>query len=108
VFNVEQIQGLPQHYYAQSENPLPLSERIEQADRFINHTGVSIRHGGNMAYYAPGPDHIQLPPFEAFKDKESYYATAFHELTHNADSRIMPRRKKLPLKFSPFRRGLSA
>lgn len=25
---------------------------------------------------------IHLPPFETFKDKESYYATALHELTH--------------------------
>jgi antirestriction protein ArdC len=82
VFNVEQIDGLPAIYYARPENPLPLSERIEQADRFMTATGATIRHGGNMAYYAPGPDAIQLPPFEAFKDKESYYATALHELTH--------------------------
>ena len=34
VFNVEQIDGLPAHYYAQPVNPLPLSERIENADRF--------------------------------------------------------------------------
>ena len=82
VFNVEQIEGLPALYYAKPENPLPLSDRIEQADQFMTATGATIRHGGNMAYYAPGPDTIQLPPFEAFKDKESYYATALHELTH--------------------------
>jgi antirestriction protein ArdC len=35
-----------------------------------------------MAFYAPSRDAIQMPPFEAFKDKESYYATALHELTH--------------------------
>jgi antirestriction protein ArdC len=29
VFNCEQIEGLPQHYYARPENPLPASERIE-------------------------------------------------------------------------------
>jgi hypothetical protein len=39
-------------------------------------------HGGNHAFYAPARDLIQLPPFEAFKDKESYYATVLHELTH--------------------------
>jgi antirestriction protein ArdC len=91
VFNVEQIDGLPQHYYAQPENPLPASERIENTDRFITATGATIHHAGNNAYYAPGRDIIQLPPFEAFRDKESYYATALHELTHNADFRIMPR-----------------
>jgi len=81
-FNVEQIDGLPAHYYAKPENPLPLSERIEHADRFFANTGATIRYGGNMAFYAPGPDHIQLPPFEAFKDKESFYATLGHESIH--------------------------
>jgi antirestriction protein ArdC len=82
VFNVEQVDGLPAHYYAQPENPLPLSERIESADRFMTATGAEIRHGGNMAFYAPARDVVQMPPFEAFRDKESYYATALHELCH--------------------------
>jgi antirestriction protein ArdC len=82
VFNVEQVEGLPAHYYAQPENPLPLSERIENADRFMTATGATIHHGGPSAFYAPSRDIIQLPPFEAFKDKESYYGTALHELTH--------------------------
>ena len=82
VFNVEQIEGLPAHYYAKPENPLPLSERIESADHFLTATGATIYHGGNSAFYAPGRDLVQMPPFEAFKDKESYYATALHELTH--------------------------
>lgn len=81
-FNVEQIDGLPAHYYAKPENPLPLSERIEHVERFFANTGATIRYGGNMAFYAPGPDHIQLPPFEAFRDKESFYATLGHESVH--------------------------
>jgi antirestriction protein ArdC len=90
VFNVEQIEGLPAHYYAKPENPLPLSERIEGADRFITATGATVYHGGNSAYYAPSRDIVQMPPFEAFRDKESYYATALHELTHwtNHKSRL--------------------
>lgn len=82
VFNVEQVDGLPAHYYAQPVNPLPLNERIEAADAFMTGTGATINHGGNSAFYAPSRDVVQLPPFEAFKDKESYYATALHELTH--------------------------
>ncbi len=82
VFNVEQIDGLPAHFYAKPSNPLPLSERIDHADAFVTATGAEIHHGGNMAYYAPARDIIQLPPFQAFKDKESYYSTALHELTH--------------------------
>ena len=82
VFNVEQVDGLPAHYYAQPENPLPLSERIAHADAFMAGTGATIQHGGNSAFYAPSRDVVQLPPFEAFRDKESYYATGLHELTH--------------------------
>jgi antirestriction protein ArdC len=82
VFNVEQVDDLPAHYYVQPENPLPLSERLESAEAFMAATRADIRHGGNSAYYAPARDTVQLPPFEAFKDRESYYATALHELTH--------------------------
>jgi antirestriction protein ArdC len=82
VFNAEQVEGLPEHFYAQPANPLPLSERIASADAFVAAAKAELRHGGNMAYYAPGPDRIQLPAFEAFRDAESYYATLLHELTH--------------------------
>ncbi|WP_236611903.1 zincin-like metallopeptidase domain-containing protein [Phenylobacterium zucineum] len=41
-----------------------------------------MRHGGNSAYYAVGPDYVQCPPFESFVDPESYYATLAHECTH--------------------------
>jgi antirestriction protein ArdC len=82
VFNVQQVDGLPAHYHAQPVSPLPLPERIEAADAFMNATGVIIRHGGNSAHYSPDRDAVQMPPFEAFNDKESYYATALHELTH--------------------------
>ena len=82
VFNVEQIEGLPPQYYAQTESPLSLSDRISNADEFVARTGANVRHGGNMAFYTQDADRIQLPPFESFKDAESYYGTALHELTH--------------------------
>jgi antirestriction protein ArdC len=82
VFNAEQVDGLPEQFYAQPADPLPLSERIASADAFVAATKAELHHGGNMAYYAPGPDRIQLPAFEVFRDAESYYATLLHELTH--------------------------
>jgi antirestriction protein ArdC len=90
VFNVEQIDGLPDRYYAQPANPIPETERHAEAERFIAGTGAVIHHGGNRAFYAPSRDMIQLPPFEAFKNAESYYGTALHELTHwtNHSSRL--------------------
>jgi antirestriction protein ArdC len=83
VFNAEQCEGLPAHYTARPEAPaLPVAARCEVADRFFAATGATIRHGGTRAYYAEGPDHVQMPPFETFRDAESYAATLAHELTH--------------------------
>lgn len=82
VFNVEQVDGLPDHYYVRPTNPLPPAQRIETAERFAASTRADIRHGGNRAFYAPARDFVQMPPFEAFRDAESYYATLTHELTH--------------------------
>lgn len=82
VFNVEQIDDLPAHYYAAPAAPLPACERLEHADHFFRGTYAQIRTGGNRAYYAIGEDYIQMPPFEAFRDAESYAATLAHELTH--------------------------
>lgn len=82
VFNVEQIDGLPPHFYAPVIPPLDTVTRIEAADRFFGNTEADIRHGGNQAYYRPSSDHVQMPPFLAFRDVESYYATLAHEITH--------------------------
>ncbi len=83
VFNAEQCENLPAHYYAKAVPPaLSPIQRIEAADRFFAATRADIRHGGTRAFYAEGPDYVQMPPFEAFKDAESYAATLAHELTH--------------------------
>lgn len=81
-FNIEQIDGLPEHYYHRPAPVLDPVTRIEKADLFFRNTGAVIRHGGNQAFYAPSPDLIQMPPFETFKDAASYYATLSHEATH--------------------------
>src|SRR6202011_2436226 len=49
---------------------------------FFAATGAAIHHGGNRAYYSISTDHVQMPPFEAFRDAESYYTTLAHETTH--------------------------
>lgn len=82
VFNVEQIDGLPDHYHAKVEPVIDSAQRIEHADAFFAATGADIRHGGNRAYYNGDSDHVQMPVFECFRSPESYYATLAHELTH--------------------------
>jgi antirestriction protein ArdC len=75
VFNVEQIEGLPAQYHTLAEPRLDPVQRIERAEEFFVATRADIRHSGNMAYYNIGSDFVQMPPFEAFRDAESYYAT---------------------------------
>ena len=44
--------------------------------------GADFRHGGNQAFYSPATDHVQMPPFQAFRDGLSYYSILAHEHTH--------------------------
>lgn len=81
VFNLSQIDGLPENFYA-SPTPLPEERRIERADRFIANTGAVIQHQGDRACYIPALDVIKMPPFSAFESAEAYYSTLFHETAH--------------------------
>lgn len=82
VFNVEQIDGLPAHFYARAEATRNPDQRIADAEAFFSATRADIRHGGDSAYYSPGLDYIQMPAFDAFRDAQAYYATLAHEATH--------------------------
>jgi antirestriction protein ArdC len=84
VFNADQIEGLPAHFYG-DDAPIatvPHNARHEASEAFLKATGADIRHGGDKAYFTPGGDYIQLPAFDAFFSSEGYYATAFHEVAH--------------------------
>jgi len=82
VFNVEQIEGLPDVYYAKAGPTLDPVARIEHAEKFFAALGATIRHRGNQAFYSVAADAIQMPAFESFQDADSYYATLAHECTH--------------------------
>ena len=83
VFNVEQIEGLPDHYYVKPDPVIDPAQRIAHAEAFFGATGADLRHGGNRAFYRGGSsDHVQMPVFECFRSPEAYYATLAHELTH--------------------------
>lgn len=93
VFNIAQIDGLPEKYHEQEAEPVrdPIA-RIEHADRFFANTGAAIQHGGSRAYYAPSLDIIRMPRFETFRDAASYVAVLSHETVHwTADSRRVGR-----------------
>jgi antirestriction protein ArdC len=82
VFNIEQIDGLPEAFAPAPVAPLPQSARVAGAEAFFRGLGADITHAGDAAWYAPGPDRIQMPPFEAFQSGEDYYATLAHESVH--------------------------
>ena len=83
VFNADQIDGLPQHFY-----PQPVQEytnpdyRIDRADDVMEASGADIRHGEAKAYYVPAHDYINMPKFAEFRSALDYYSTMFHELVH--------------------------
>jgi antirestriction protein ArdC len=78
VFNAAQVDG----YTPKAEPAVSMPERIERAETWFQSIGATVCNGGNRAYYAPGTDHIQMPPFVAFAENVSYYSTLAHEHTH--------------------------
>ena len=53
VFNVEQVEGLPAHFYTLAERPADTVQRIAHAEAFFAATRADIRHGGSRAFSAP-------------------------------------------------------
>lgn len=82
VFNTEQIEGLPAHFYPQPAPRTESVQRIAHADAFFTATSADIRQGGNMACYAVSADIVRMPAIDFFRDAESYYAVLAHEMTH--------------------------
>jgi antirestriction protein ArdC len=89
VFNVKQIDGLPETFLARAEPPKPV-ERIDHAERFFAATGATIRQRGNHAFYDPSSDVIQMPPRDSFRDVAAYFGVLGHETVHwtSAPSRL--------------------
>lgn len=81
VFNVDQVDGLPDDLMPPPLEPGSWEPR-DAAEHILTESGATVQHGGSKAFYAPGPDLIQLPPRSAFDCAGDYYATALHELTH--------------------------
>lgn len=82
VFNVDQIDDLPGHFYGKSALQHELPERIDHAETFFEAVGAEVLTGGSSADYSVKSDHIQMRSFELFFTAESYYATLAHEATH--------------------------
>lgn len=81
VFNVAQCEGLPDGLSAPPP-PIPDGLIVPEVEALIRASGVDLRLGGDKAFYAPGPDFIQIPRPEAYFEPINWHRTALHELGH--------------------------
>ena len=86
VFNADQIDGLPEKYVPEIPDVNP-DERDAACDAWFERLGIDIRYGGERAYYAPGPDRIQMPPFQTFESAQAFFSTLAHESVHSTGHR---------------------
>jgi antirestriction protein ArdC len=82
VFNGEQVDGLPAHFYATVTPPNADIKPLDAAECFFANTNITIQHGGSSAFYSPARDIVQMPELQTFRDSESFYAVLAHEMTH--------------------------
>jgi len=80
VFHASQVEGIPA-YKAPTLEEAPWT-RPEASEIILRNSGAIIRIGGDLAFYSPTTDHIQLPPEHAFCGAEGFAVTALHELAH--------------------------
>ena len=56
IFNAEQVDGLPAHFYA-TVPPLNKDiDRLDSVQSFFASTKAAIQHGGSSAFYSPSRD----------------------------------------------------
>ena len=82
VFNVEQIEGLPQHFDDRVPSGGAGAVMNERAERFFAASGADFHYGGDEAFFDPSRDLIRLPQPESFRDAEAFIAVKAHELIH--------------------------
>ncbi len=81
VFNAAQADDLPEQLSEHPKVPADWSP-LAAAEDLVQASGAQIQHGGDLAWYSPALDLIQMPPATSFNGQASYYSTLLHELTH--------------------------
>ena len=107
VFNAAQLDGVAVPAITAIAHRFTPIERCAHLVDAMPHR-PAIMHGHQRAYYKPATDTLHLPSPACFQSPEAYYATVFHELVQNADTRIMPRRMCSARCQRAFRRGCTA
>ncbi len=81
VFNLDQIEGVPERYLVAQEPEDSRPTNLKAAE-FAKGTGIRVDHGANKAAYYPARDEVVIPIPRVFVDEDAYWGTLFHELTH--------------------------
>ncbi|WP_153558149.1 ArdC family protein [Roseimaritima sediminicola] len=85
-FNVEQVDGIDAPDAPKEDPDAAPFEPLAEAERIVAGYKLKpgIRHdGGRRAFYRPPTDSVHMPKQERFENRETYYSTLFHELTHS-------------------------
>jgi len=77
VFNLEQCDG-----YEPVEIPPSEWDKDKEIESKIDELNVNLDNKGASAFFSPKNDKITMPDEGRFENKEDYYATLLHELTH--------------------------
>jgi antirestriction protein ArdC len=104
VFNTDQCENLPRELTS-SPAPVPEGLILPHVEALIAATGADFRIGGERAFYSTAHDFIQVPRPEAYFEPINWHRTALHELGHNAEPSVMPRRPDFLHKTRPDWRG---
>ena len=93
VFNVEQIDGIPQDLPFDA----PVFDALEGAQAiaaaYMSAGGPALLHGGSQACYMQSRDTVYMPEPTQFTNRETYYSTLFHEFGHSTGSDKRLKRK---------------
>lgn len=84
VFNADQIDGLPEHYYIKPEPARDMGTTEDaKLDALFAAMGVPVMTTGEArAYYSPTKDCIHIPPAHTFYTQSDLYGTLAHECAH--------------------------
>lgn len=84
VFNADQIDDLPAHYYPVLTAPDRREESQHRGaiEAFFGTLPMDLRYGGNAAFFSPSGDYVQMLPREAFLSDDHFASTLGHEAVH--------------------------
>jgi len=86
VFNGSQIDGIPA-YVAPDLAAAPW-RRPEAAQVILDNCRATLRIGGDLAFYSPHGDFVQMPPEASFPDAGTWSSTLLHEIAHWSGSAV--------------------